>query len=179
MSPATDIEVEKVVVTEVIPVSADKQGKFTVGALIETIQNVFLGEFRVVSLLYRRGSGLLVERQMPAESAREKDSFVLPYQAVRQYADVKIFEEQFPPLEKVCRGAMLLAAQNFRTIAVVARSKRRVSRWLGGVEIEHVLGVQFYEDPDAPADVICICGSTIGPLIKDVEYAVVCRMEAP
>ena len=163
----------KVLVSEKVPLP-----QATLNGLLEAIRQAFQGEFRVVGLLYRRGEDLVVERQVPATSTKDQPTFKGPYECIRQYAQIRLFEDgTLSPTDRLCRAAMILHDKKMPVTGIVTRSPVRLANWLGGVKAEQVLRVPIFEDPDAPDNRVFICGALNGPAISDVEYAVVCRME--
>jgi len=55
---------------------------------------------------------------------------------------------------------------------VVVASEQILVRWLAGINVEAVFGVTVYVDPDAPKNVVFLCGSTRSALIRDFENTV-------
>ena len=152
----------------------------SLNSLLEVVRHAFTQEHRVVGMLYRRGEDLIIERQVPVSKvdASNGSSFTTPYQCVRNYASVRVFEEGVhSPIERTCRAASLLQERKTPLMAIVTRSELRLRKWAGDIDLGLAFRVPVLEDPDAPTNRVFFCGALGGTVISDVEYAVVCLLE--
>tara|TARA_Y100000034_G_scaffold136006_1_gene210233 strand:- start:1374 stop:1889 length:516 start_codon:yes stop_codon:yes gene_type:complete len=163
-----------VLTTETVPLPRQ-----TVSGLIETLQMVFSdkAQGKPIRILYTKGEDLIVERTVSI-SAMPEDPFLTPYEMIRQHAEIEILETLGDPLMLCCKAAQRLGDEDKEITALVCRSKAEVSAWFpSGLQISQVFSVPLMEDSDCQEGCLFFCGSTISKMIRDIEYAVLCRME--
>lgn len=165
-------EKRRVRVTETLPISRP-----TVTGLLETFQEAFRGKDKPVRVLYSKGEDLLVERSVMREEGDSESPFLTAYQMVRQHSELEIQEIKGSPLLAACTAVQDLRDQKSPLTFVVVFSYEALSSWLPkDVDLEKLFGVNLFADPEAPEDCIFFCGSSISPMIRDVEKAICCRM---
>lgn len=160
----------KVVVSQTVPLPRN-----TVPALISTIETLFTAKDRPTRMLYQKGEDLLVEipKLIDEDPDARESGLLTPYQVVRQHCEVDIFDaDQDDALRTFCAMITQLRKTCPIVSGVVVSSEQLLARWLTGINVEAVFGVTVYVDPDAPKNVVFLCGSTRSALIRDFENTV-------
>ena len=166
-------ERRRVRVTETIPLSRP-----TVPGLIETFQEAFSGKDKPIRVLYTKGEDLIVERSMLTEEGDDAETFLTPYQMVRQHSELEIQETHQDSLLASCLACQEIRNQGFDLTALVCRDLQEVKSWLPDmIDIEKTFGVTVYVDPECPEGCLFFCGSTSSPMIRSIEKSILCRME--
>lgn len=165
---------EKVLRTQVVPLIRN-----TPSGLMETVKKVFDGEGRVQRLEYIRGEPLRVERMMP--KAAETEELFTPFEMVRQHCDIYVQESDAPGKGyiAVLRALKKCAEMKMNPTFLLCRNIVAVNKWVfpkGEFIVDVSFRLPIYEDADTPAGAFFICASSIGPLLADAEFAVLCRM---
>jgi hypothetical protein len=164
-------EKRKVRVTESLPILRP-----TVTGLMETFEAAFRGRNKPVRLLYSKGEDLLIERTVFQEEDLE-DPFLTPYQMVRQHADLEIQEVIENALLACCVAVQELRDDNVPLQFIVTSSLEEMKAWIPeGIDFSKLFGVEVFVDADAPEGALFFCGSSVSPMIRDVEKAICCRM---
>ena len=164
-------EKRRVRVTETLPISRP-----TVTGLLETFQTAFRGRDKPVRILYSKGEDLLVERTILRED-EIVDDLLTTYQMVRQHAELEIRETLQNSLLSCCFSAQELRDSGHPLTFIVTADKDALLAWLPkGVRLDDLFGVDLFFDPDTPEDCLFFCGSSVSPMIRDIEKAICCRM---
>ena len=174
LQPKNEMEERKILVSE--KVALERQN---LPNLLETIGNQFRLPGKVVGFRYTRGDPLFFERQILESEKGEDEEGVLatPYQAIRSMADIEIQDGEYPPLEALCRAVQRVTQEKYDPTLIVVHSSQHFSRWLGGsMRAQDFLRLRVLEDMDAPAGRFFVCGSRLGPMVHEVEFAAVVRM---
>lgn len=174
-NPPDLLATEKVLRTQVVPLVRN-----TPAGLMETIRKVFEAEGRVQRMEYIRGESLRVERMMD-RAAPGTDELLTPFQMVRQHAHITVQEIAAPNkgFLSVLRALKKLSDEKLLPTFVLCRSLEEVNTWVfpkGEFTVDVSFRLPVYEDPDTPSGAFFVCGSSVGPLLADVESAVLCRM---
>lgn len=176
MNPShPDLQTEKILRAQVVPLVRN-----TPGGLIETIRKVFDAEGRVQRMEYIRGEPLRVERLMNKEVDISED-LLTPFQMVRQHADITVQEVPAPGkgFITVLRALKKISEAKMLPTFLLCRQLEEVNHWVfpkGEFTVEASFRLPIYEDPETPTGAFFVCGSSVGPLLADVEFAVLCRM---
>jgi hypothetical protein len=144
---------------------------------METFQAAFQGKDKPVRVLYSKGEDLIVERTVLVSDSEDGDPFLTPYQMIRQHAEIEIQEAIDNPVLACCKAAQEVRRQGFSLIGVVCRTTTEVTSWIVELDISNTFGVEIYTDPECPEGCLFFCGSLSGPMIRDFEKAILCRME--
>jgi len=155
-------------------------GRHTINGLLEVIRATLRKGPKVARIQYIRGEDLIVERDLPAKEDVDGDGsgFITPYQVIRQHAQVAIQEPEFSPIESVCRAVQQLHEDGYALTAIVALNRNAVRDWVGkSVRLQILFRAPLLEDPETPEGCVFICGSKMGDMVSDIEYAVLCRLE--
>jgi hypothetical protein len=163
-----------VLVAETVPIPRQ-----TVSGLIETLQAVFSSRSagKPVRVLYNKGEDLLVERMVLASDLPD-NPFLTPYEMIRQHSELEILEMGGGPVVGSCKAAQRIGEEGYELKNIVCHNVREVESWFSSeLQIRHVFRVPIHEDPDCPEGCIFFCGSRVSEMIRDIEYAVLCRME--
>lgn len=161
----------RVIVTETVPITRQ-----TVQGVLEALRVAFQGEDRPTRIVYARGEDLLVERKVLASKV-DRESFLTPYQMVRQHSELEIMEPMSSSLETACMAAQTLSDRKARLIYILAKNRGTVMDWIDPrFSIEEILRTAILEDPECPAKCVFFCGAVTGDLVRDIEYAVLCRL---
>lgn len=164
-------EKHRVLVTETVPISRP-----TVTGLLETFHIALKGRNKPVRILYTKGEDLLVERTILKEED-EETNLLTPYQMVRQHAELEIRETLDNSLLACCLSAQELRDAGHPLTFIVTSNSSALSAWLPkGVFLDTMFGVQIFFDADTPEDCLFFCGSSVSPMIRDIEKAICCRM---
>lgn len=153
----------------------------TVPAFLDAVREAFAGPFKIERLVYERGRpGFTVERSVPEASlgaVEPSSAYLTAYQMVRQHADLDVQELGVNTLESLARAVQSLAHRGFRLTMFVCESKDAVRSWMpGDLRLEDVWGVPVLEDPEARERGVFVVGSRVGPTIREIEGAVLCRL---
>jgi len=163
-----------VLATENIPIPRQ-----TVAGLVEVLQAVFSDRTRgkPVRVLYTKGEELQVERSV-TKSEFPEDPFLTPYEMIRQHAELEILEAGKDQMAMSCKAAQRIGEEGYDLKSIVCRNKEEITAWFPQeFKIQHIFRVPVYEDPDCPEGCLFFCGSRVSEMIRDIEYAVLCRME--
>jgi hypothetical protein len=167
-----NLQLERMVlISEAIPLTRP-----TVQGLCEAVKVAFGGDIKPSRIQYSRGEDLIVERLVPESKAPQDSPFVTPYEYIRQHAEIEILEVSEDPFSAVCKAAMILAQKNHDATHLVTHSRLAVDEWFKLGQLEKILRLPIWEDIDCPSGLILFCGSRIGPMVGQIEYAVVCKM---
>lgn len=176
-----DVQRHRVVVSQSVSLP-----RATVPVLLSTIESLFSGKDKPVRLLYQKGEDLQVEylRLRDSESGGPElnlDSGLLtPYQVVRQYCDVSVVAEDDFGEDKLRYFCALIAQFRKRcpfVTGLVLRRSDDLLEW-AGADLPASFGIPVYEDPDAPNNMVFLCGSTKGSLLVEFELAIAVSMGA-
>jgi len=148
----------------------------TVPDLLDAVTTSFKSRHRVVTLIYRRGDPLVVERLVPADEVRDSPEFMTPFQIVRQYADLEeLFGED--PLSAVAAACQKLSDKKAPATFFVCSSKSEVQKWAEPFRLDDVFRLPLLVDPEAPDGMLIICGSQSGTGMADIDTAFFVQME--
>ena len=161
----------KVLVTERVSLP-----RATVRALLDAITAAFRSEHRVVSLVYRRGDPLVVERMVPSSEVQDLPDLMTPFQLVRQYADVEEISGG-DPLSVVATACQRISDKKATVSSLVCGSRREVQKWAEPYRLEDIFRLPLLEDPESPEGMLLICGSQTGDAMVDVDTAFFVQME--
>jgi hypothetical protein len=167
-------------VTEERPIS-----RSTVPGLIEAFQDAFRHPYKVELLVYRRGEPTFTVERLVPESAQPgkegaedgMEQFLTPFQMIRQHAELEIQEPYGLLLEAISRAIQSLTTRGFKLTMFVCSDKALVRKMGRDLRIEDIWQVPLHEDPDAQDGGVFVVGSKTGSNIRDIETAVMCRME--
>jgi hypothetical protein len=169
-----------------IPVTEERAiQRSTVPGLLEAFRDAFQHPYKVEMLLYRRGeSTFTVERLVPESAQPGKEGgddgmeqFLTPFQMIRQHAELEIQEPYDVLLEALGRAVQSLTTRGFKLTMFVCLDKALVRGMGRDLRIEDIWQVPLHEDPDATENGVFVVGSKSGPNIRDIETAVMCRIE--
>lgn len=157
----------------------------TVPGLLEAFQDAFSSPFKVERLVYERGrTAFAVERLVPEDAVADGDehgegTYLTAYQMIRQHADLDVQEPVAEPLEAVARAVQTLTGRGYDLTMFVCERRELVREWMRrDLRLEDIWQVPLVEDADATDSGVFVVGSKSGTLIRDIEAAVLCRLEA-
>lgn len=148
----------------------------TVEGLIDTIKGVFSSNSKPLRIVYVKNEPLTVDKRIRKELA-SSSSLMSAYQMIRQHSDIEILEDFEDPLRKCAEASNLLASSGFSLSHIVCSNKFTLYSWFDKkLRPDKVFNVPLIEDSDCQEDCFFFCGSTSGKSVKDIEFAVLCRM---
>jgi len=164
---------EYVTVSETVPLVRN-----TVEGLIETIQEAFAAKgskpFRIV---YAKNEPLVIDRRVRKELAGD-GVLVSAYQMVRQHTDIDIQEPDSSALRTVALAVQALSVKDAVLVCLVSNNMFDTYEWFDSkIRPEKMINTKLIEDPECPENCLFVCGSKSGTSIKDIEYAILCRMD--
>jgi hypothetical protein len=144
------------------------------------LKAVFEGEGRIQRLQYRRGEPLVVERLVAKAPV---DTMLTPFQVARQHGRVAPIEYQanFPRVHLVYQAFHLCAEMRMPARLILCRDRLRLTRWIFGEQpfsLETSFRLPVIEDADIPKGKFGVCGSSIGDMLADIEYCVICGVNS-
>lgn len=151
----------------------------TVQGLIEAFQDAFQGPTKVEKLVYERGKPTFTVERIVPEAALGGDDmaqFLTPFQMIRQHAELEIQEPQGSMLEAISRAVQAITTRGAKLTMFVCETREMTRVCLGrDLRVEDIWQVPLLEDPDAHEAGIFVIGSKSGPLLRDIEVAILCR----
>jgi len=152
-----------------------------VPGLFEAFRDAFQDPIKVEKLVYERGKpSFTVERLVPEATLRASEDqaqFITPFQMIRQHAELEIQEPQDSVLEAISRAVQTITTHGAKLTMFVCETKEMARASLGrDLRIEDIWQVPLHEDPDSHEAGIFVVGSKSGPLIRDIEFAILCRV---
>lgn len=168
---------ERTLIIEEIPVIRE-----TVEGLVETIRTCFsASKNKPISIQYKKGEPLVIERFVLKDIVPEAPSFITPYQIVRQYSDMtikrRLIKDEMLTLEDFCSLVSDLRKLG-KLVSVVVPYKDFLPLVLDtSVDIKNTFGCSFIEDSDCPTNMIVLAGSTTGSNIADIDISFVILKE--
>jgi len=162
-----------VTVSETVPLTRP-----TVEGLVETIQEVFANKdskpFRIV---YAKNEPLVVDRRVRQELAGEGVS-VSAYQMVRQHTDIDIADHNDDPVRALGLATQALSNKDASLVCLITNNMFDLYSWFDAkLRPEKMINTKLIEDHECPEGCLFVCGSKSGYSIKDIEYAILCRMD--
>lgn len=168
---------ERTLIIEEIPVIRE-----TVEGLVETIRTCFSSsKNKPISIQYKKGEPLIIERFVLKDIVPEAPSFITPYQIVRQYSDMtikkRLSNDEMISLADFCSLVSDLRKLG-KLVSIVVPYKDFLSSVLSTpVDIKHTFGCSFIEDSDCPPNMIVLAGSSTGSNIADIDISFVILKE--
>lgn len=158
---------KKYLVTEKIQIPRQ-----TVQSLLEVLESVLRKKPSPQKIVYMKGEGLYVERMVLKEF--EEESFVTPYQVIRQFSEVIISERSDSVYKDLLTANISLSEKGCKTSCLVVFDKFSLPQSL---DLSKALQVPIIEDKDCPENCIFVCGSTVDDSIDNIEYSILLRRD--
>lgn len=147
----------------------------SIQALMDAIQTQFRRPNRPVRMFYQKGDPLLFERLVPRSTASESE-FVTPWEMVRQHTDLRLMGRSEVPLVDVFSAVLKCVSEGYSPTMFLAPDRDQFDQWFPQGRPDAAFQIPLLEDPDCPADSYILCGSSLGPMIGQIEFAVIVRM---
>lgn len=158
----------------------------TVDGLLEAFRAAFRGTARVERLYYERGKPSFVVERLVLEDAIETaqasdEAFLTPFEMIRQHSALETPDPEPDALVAVAKAVRTLSERHMDLTMFVCYSRQEVYSWFcrGRQDLfrpEDIWQVPLVEDPDAAETGLFVVGSSQGPLVGNIEMAVLCRM---